>query len=141
MTGVSVNVHSAVSTRVYRSLWNPGTGWDALISSVSIIGSGGGGGFGFSSGSGGGKTFTFDPLSGDHAHGLCRQRFCGMLLVLLVLTSGDSNFTVDSDEFEVGCWFGDISCSEDFLDGRLGRLKRRREQSCLLLDLWSLFQV
>lgn len=135
-----MNVHSAVSTRVCRSFWNPGTGWDALISSVSRSGSGSGG-FGFGSRGGGGKTFTFDLLSGDHAHGLCRQRSCGLLLLLLVPPSGDSDFAVDSDEFEVGCWFGDVSCSENFLDGRLGRLERRREQSRLLLDLWSLFQV
>ena len=131
MTGSSVIVHSAVSTRVCRSFWNPGTSWDALISSVSRSGSG----FGFGSGSGGGKTFTFDLLSGDHAHGICRQRSCGLLLVLLFLSSGDSDFAVDSNKFEVGCWFGDVSCGEDFLDGRLGRLERRREQRRLLLDL------
>jgi hypothetical protein len=119
--GGSAIVSSAACTRVCRSLWNSGTGWDAFISP-----SGGGS----SSGSGGGKTLALDLLGGDQPHRLCCQRSC--CLLLLLLSSGESNFAIDSDEFEVGGWFGDVSCGEDLLDGCLGCLERRCEQSCLL---------
>lgn len=115
MAGSAI-VSSTDCTHVCRSLWNPGTGWDAFISSSSGGSSGGGRG---------GKTLPLNLLGGDQPHRLCCQR--SSYLLLLILSSGESNFAIDSDEFEVGSRLGDVSCGEDFFDGRLGCLERRCE--------------